>query len=896
VYYLLPTACCLLPTACCLPPTAYCPLPTAYCVLRTAYCVLRTAYCVLPTIFILTFFTTTVLSQADPHLDSLKQAIRAADGKEKADLIVQYLAYSFDTVRGRDYPEYLKLSKEAYSCSQIGQNQYGIAKASLYKGISYGATGQHDSTAYYCSKALNIFMELNDSFFLAKSSRYLAWEEFLLGNYNNAERLINNVMNYAVPVKSFCDQKEACEYLAEIRKANGELEGEENFYRFQLDFMAEHHINPSTGFINLAKYHLYHGNYKECIRYSLKADSAIRIIENVYVLEYHDRKFMQAKMKGMVARAFRLWGYYDSALVWHRRAVAGMQAAPEHAGVDIPNQWEGIGYVYTQKGIYDSARIYLEKSATRRYELNDFLGAGESYDGLGYLCWLLGDEAGAVKYYTEALEMKSMIDEKTAAYRRATFFESQSVSFLQIGKAYASWGMQESAGQNLEESLALCREIGYRKGEAEALIEFGKLKGLEGDLPGAEKDFTDALRIFAEIDYKPGQADAISSLGDLFFADGAFDKSLDYYKQAEYILQRTQNPIMLTDAWTNTGLALAAKGNYLSAEEYLLKALEQSVKFNLFRRNMRINKALADFYSESGKETLAIEYYADFLSKRDSINRQKTYFLLADLQSRNEADMKLRQLELLGKENKVKELTLARSNGMMIGVFGLILLLILLSLTIYRTLRLKESHREALLQQRLFRARMSPGFINHSIGNVKKLVMESKNFQASDYITYFSRMMQHLLEGSRHELVVFSKGLSMLKSYFELNKLGQDELFGYEIIVDPQIGREETMVPSFLEEVITPGYKAETGRRFVRVTFTGMERKIGVCVESRGSVASLPGLSSQDLKALINIRSRLMEMGKKYKVSLDFSLSDLIDADGNVEGKRLDFEVPAIFD
>ena len=788
--------------------------------------------------------------------------------------------------------EYLTLSDEAYRYSVKINYPHGIARTSFLKGLAFGYLGEQDSSRFYLLQSLRLVEE--DDTLISRVKLHLGIMEFGNGNYRRSVQYLDEAMETAASNNDVTVQVDIYNRYAELYKVTGRYSEEEQSYYRILELQDANGINPAKTLISLSIYYIKHGEYREGIRYSLKADSALATFQNVNILEYHDREFMQAKMKGNVARAYRLWGYYDSALIWHRRAITGMQTASIESNVDIPNQWEGIGYVYTQKGIYDSAKLYLEKSARAREEFRDFLGAGESFDGLGYLCWLIGDEEGAVNDYLRAVELKSRQPQE-ALYRKITQKETQSVTYLLLGQAYASWGMNVSAVENLNKSLALCREIGYNKGEAEALTVLGRLRS-SGHRFDAEKDINDALRIFTEIDYKPGQAEAIISMGGLFYAAGEFDKAIAYFTRAEHILQQTQNPIMLTDVWTDIGLTLAEMGENSASENYLQKALNQAKKFNLFRRSMKINKALADVCSKSGKAALALDYYSDFLVKRDSINRQRTYFLLAELQSRHEADLKERQLELLGKENQVKELDLARSNGMMMGIFGLIFLLIFLSFTIYRTLRLKESQREALLQQKLFRARMSTGFINHSLGNVKKLVMESKSVQASDYITYFSRMMQHLLEGSRQELVVFSKGLSMLKSYFELAKLGQDGWFDYEIEIDPQIDQDETMVPSFLEDVITPAYRAETGQRFVKIVFTGKKKKIGICVESRGIVASMPGLSDQELESLMMIRSRLAEMGKKFRITLDFSIRDLKDHEGNPEGKRLDFEVPALYD
>jgi tetratricopeptide (TPR) repeat protein len=866
------------------------------CKRHTASCILRTAYCTLPVFLILSFFATTALAQPNTRLDSLENAIRHAKGTQKADLMIESIHYQWRKMKTLYREPFVDASRLAYQFSKIINYREGMAESGKLLIHAFRDINERDSVRYYLEESLRLFTAINDSANLAGIYWLYAGAEKVDGNYNKAVYYAGKSFDIGMALNNISIQISALEYFGDIYKAMGDFSGEEKVYLKLIELNTLNNFNSSRVLISLARYYINLGNYEDGIRYSLMADSAIGILEDAFALEYPDKTFMKAKMKGNVARAYRLWGYYDSALVWHRKAIAGMESAFLKSNVDIPNQWEGIGYVYTQKGIFDSARIYLDKSARVREGFSDFIGAGESYDGLGYLSWLIGDEEGAVNYYRKAIELKSVIPEPQASYRRATFKESLSVSYLRLGQAYASWGMPETAMQNLEKSVTLCREIGNRKGEAEAIIEFGKIKEAAGDHSGAENDFKNALRIFTEINYRPGQADAIGSLGDPFYTQGDFQKSLDYYRQSERILLETQDPISLAETWIKVGSALVQLENFGPAGDYLMMALNQAKKYHLVRRKMQAQFALAELYKRSGNKATAIECLSEYLSLRDSVNRQKTYYLLADIQSKHESELSQQQKELLQKEEEVKDLKLSRSNGMLTGAFGLILLLILLSISIFRTIRLKDAHREAMLQQRLLRARLSPEFVSYSLGNVKNMVRESKITGASDYITYFSRMMQHMLEGSRQELVVFSKGIAMLKSYLELLKLSQEGSFGYLISVDQNIDAEETMVPSFLEEVIVPGFKAETGQRFIKIAFTAQEKTMHVCVESRGHVAEARGLSEQDMKSLKAIRSRLSGMQKKYHVKLGFDIGDIYDENGRMEGKRLDFEVPAVFD
>jgi len=189
---------------------------------------------------------------------------------------------------------------------------------------------------------------------------------------------------------------------------------------------------------------------------------------------------------------------------------------------------------------------------------------------------------------------------------------------------------------------------------------------------------------------------------------------------------------------------------------------------------------------------------------------------------------------------------------------------------------------------------MNPEFIHYSLNSIKVLIKDDRHDEAGEYISYFSRMMQFLLEGTRQELVPLAKGLVMLKSHLHLMKLRQPGIIDYEIIIDNSIDPDQTLVPPLLEEVILPGYKEENEKRHIKITFTGRERKILISVEVRGSMEGSRGLFGREIDALKIINTRMEEMGKKYKVQLSFNFSELVGNDNKIEGMKVEFEIPFI--
>ena len=837
-----------------------------------------------------------VYSQRDAHLDSLEKAIEHAEGTQKADLMIESIDYQWEILKVLDGEPFVEASRQAYQYSKKIQYKKGLAESVKLFVHGFGQLGQEDSARYYLAESLQLFIELKDSLNIARVYSMYAGLEKGEGNFELALNYTDKIMEIAIAMNSAELQFGAYYLYSEIYKTTGEFLKEGTAIKKMLEMQLSNQINPARECIDLARYYINHGNYKEGIRYSLMADSAIGKLDNVNILEYHDRVFMQAKMKGMVARGFRLWGYYDSALVWYRRAIIGMEATADYSKVDIPNQWEGIGAVYTQWGMYDSARYYLEKSASARKVAGDSLGVGESFDGLGYMYWIIGDQENAVNYYQKAVEIKSRAVFK-AMWRITSLKESKSVSYFRLGQAYASWNMPESALREFEKSIELCREIGYSKGEAEVLTELGKLNDVQGKQELSVQNFSQALQIFLDIEFKPGQANVLTSYGDLYYSKGDYSKALDYYQQAEHLLEESGNLIDLADVLHHIGLVFAKTGRYQEAITLLNRSIEQAAKIKLFRTVMDGNKAIADVLEASGKNKEALRHYEIYVAMKDSTNRQNTYYQLADLESKYQAELDQKQVVLLSEEARLKELSLNWSKAILLGAVGLILILILLSVLLLRVNRLKSARSLAMIQQRLFRSRMNPEFIFQSLDNIQYFVEKSENTKAVDYLSGFSRLMQNILEGSRKEFVLLDKAVTMVKNYMDLQGLKSNGSVEYHVELDDSLDPDETRIPPMmiqplLEEINVPQFAEANVKRHLKIRFRNNGPTILIIVETDWVNADSYVLQSKEPASFHLIRDRLKIMEKKFHRKFLFRSSDILNLDGKILGIKVELEVP----
>lgn len=105
------------------------------------------------------------------------------------------------------------------------------------------------------------------------------------------------------------------------------------------------------------------------------------------------------------------------------------------------------------------------------------------------------------------------------------------------------------------------------------------------------------------------------------------------------------------------------------------------------------------------------------------------------------------------------------------------------------------------LEQKALRLQMNPHFIFNALNTIKGYYSEGDVVNASTYISKFSRLLRMLLENTDPTLSLASE-IEMLQLYLELTKIRYKNKFEYEIIVDSNLNRNDTAIPTLLLQPI----------------------------------------------------------------------------------------------
>jgi tetratricopeptide (TPR) repeat protein len=263
--------------------------------------------------------------------------------------------------------------------------------------------------------------------------------------------------------------------------------------------------------------------------------------------------------------------------------------------------------------------------------------------------------------------------------------------------------------------------------------------------------------------------------------------------------------------------------NYQKALNDTRTALGEFRKFLRKERIMDSYKLLSQIFHDLDNNDSAYYYLKQYTVLKDSLFKNQFYFMLNSYKKQAEEERKTSQINLLNKENQLKEQKLKQQaivkNSLIIGI----LLLILLGVFIFRNLSLKrkndklrsqkdlemqqlasekkhaELQQQALeLEMQALRAQMNPHFIFNCLNSINRFIFKNETKEASDYLTRFSRLIRMVLLHSQKKLVPLEDELEMLKLYLDMERLRFKNAFDYHITTTNDIENSSVFIPPLL--------------------------------------------------------------------------------------------------
>ena len=260
---------------------------------------------------------------------------------------------------------------------------------------------------------------------------------------------------------------------------------------------------------------------------------------------------------------------YPKALDYFTKALNIYEELANKNG--IANNLGNIGNVYENLSDYPKALEYLAKALTIYEELGSKYGIAKNLLNIGTVYQNISEYPKALEYYAKALVINEELNNKNGVASNLTG----------IGIVYHSMSDYPKALEHHIKGLAINKELGNKNGIAVNLGNIGNVYDKLSDFTNALEYHIKALVINEEIDNKNGIAINLGNIGNVYGSLSEYEKALEFYSRALAVCEEigAAYPRLYWLLGLGTLYAIGAFDGYNRelAESYLKQAIADSL-------------------------------------------------------------------------------------------------------------------------------------------------------------------------------------------------------------------------------------------------------------------------------------------------------------------------------
>lgn len=290
-------------------------------------------------------------------------------------------------------------------------------------------------------------------------------------------------------------------------------------------------------------------------------------------------------------------------------------------------------------------------------------------------------------------------------------------------------------------------------------------------------------------------------------------------------------------------------------------------------------RKLDSLFDVSGNTGASVRLYRDFLGKLPELVAKDRS--LVDNKILEDTEQRITQLE---KEKTLKDELIRKKNIFNYGLIGALIILIILVVFIFRTLKKVQVRNKKIALQSL-RREMNPHFIFNSLNSVNHFISTNNELEANQYLTRFSKLMRGVMENSTEDFIPFRQELDLLQNYLALEKTRFTDKFDYEIDVDEHLNTQSLKVPGmlvqpFLENSIWHGLRYRTIKGFLKLSFKKDKQHLIIRIEDNGigieesRKQKTEHQKTREGRGMKNTLERISLLNDLYKQNIECRITD----------------------
>ncbi|PLX15085.1 MAG: hypothetical protein C0599_17485 [Salinivirgaceae bacterium] len=387
-------------------------------------------------------------------------------------------------------------------------------------------------------------------------------------------------------------------------------------------------------------------------------------------------------------------GDYNNALENYEKSKNLYLSINDSAG--ISGVLGNIGSIYLSVGSYERALEYFQQANKMAEDSGDEFTVMSSTNNIGMVYHYWGKFEDAVKYYQKSLDYSEQQNDMR------TFARIN----MNIGIIYYDWGKYNKAIEYYKRSEEVQKKLNDVNGLINTSNNIAIVYENLDSLDEALRYYDKALNISIQTENKRSIATAYLNLGSFYSGIEEYEKGLQYFLKSLKIRKEIGDKHGIATAYMSVGQGYVIVKQYNRGLDYFNRSLKIFKEQKTLDRLKDNYEVLAKLYRIMGNYTKAFESLMQYSIINDSLYNENAQKQLTDIQTKYETEKKEKEIELLNKENLVKDLKVKEQHEAIqkqrIAIISFIVvfaLIIIFSIIVYRLYnKIKKANEQLALQ------------------------------------------------------------------------------------------------------------------------------------------------------------------------------------------------------
>ena len=325
---------------------------------------------------------------------------------------------------------------------------------------------------------------------------------------------------------------------------------------------------------------------------------------------------------------------------------------------------------------------YADSALLESRKTNYKKGEADALNKMGNIHWITSNFNAAMERYLEALDVREEIRDSAGI----------AGCYNNLGIIASEFNDFDIAIEYTQKSYVINSKINDISGIVTNYNNLGTFYHEMKKYSQALNYYFMNLNLLEDLDDKTSLSYTLNNIGEIYNDNKKYSEALPYYYRALEIQEEINLSTGIAVSKLNLGDIYLKMGDIENADKYLYECLKISKKIGYRDVQSDCYELLAKYYKEKENFREAFKYSQLFSETEDSIFSEQTSRRFAEMQVSFESELKDREIELLTKNEELRNLNLIKQKNKIIYLAISLLFITFLVWLLFRSYLLRKKN------------------------------------------------------------------------------------------------------------------------------------------------------------------------------------------------------------